>query len=66
MFSSLIAQGSLNMGERNVVASRQALRELGIPVMGEAVGEDYGRSVRFFVAEGRVVVSSVGRADVSL
>lgn len=66
MFSSLIAQGSLNMGERNVVASRQALRELGIPVMGEEVGEDYGRSVRFFVAEGRVVVSSVGRADVSL
>ena len=66
MFASLMAPGTLNMGERNIIASRQALRELGIPVVAEEVGADFGRSVRFHVGEGRVVVSSVGRSDVTL
>lgn len=66
MFASLMAPGTLNMGERNVIASRQALKRLGIPVRGEEVGRDYGRSVRFELATGRVTVSSVGRPDVAL
>jgi chemotaxis protein CheD len=66
MFASLMAPGTLNMGERNVIASRQALKKLGIPVLGEEVGRDYGRSVRFELATGRVTVSSVGRPDVAL
>ncbi|HEV2146136.1 MAG TPA: chemotaxis protein CheD [Longimicrobiaceae bacterium] len=66
MFPSLMTPGMLNMGERNLIASRQVLRELGIPVLAEEVGADYGRSVRFHVGDGRVVVSSVGRADVTL
>ena len=66
MFATLMVPGSLNMGERNIRASREALRKAGIPILGEAVGGDYGRSVRFNVAEARAVVSSVGRADVIL
>lgn len=66
MFASLMAPGTLNMGERNVIASREALRKLGIPIHAEEVGADYGRSVRFDVASGRVTVSSVGRPDVAL
>ncbi len=48
------------MGERNVAAARAVLRLAGIPVMREAVGGGAGRSVRFFVADGRVEVRSVG------
>jgi chemotaxis protein CheD len=66
MFATLMVPGSLNMGERNIRASREALRKAGIPILGEAVGGDFGRSVRFHVGEGRTVVSSVGRADVVL
>ncbi|HEX6749654.1 MAG TPA: chemotaxis protein CheD [Longimicrobium sp.] len=66
MFTSLMVPGSLNMGERNIRAAREALRRAGIPLLGEAVGGDFGRSVRFSVAEGRTVVSSVGRPDVVL
>ena len=66
MFSNLMAPGTLNMGERNVQATRRALEALGIPVLGEDVGADYGRSVRFRPGDGRVVVSSVGRDDVTL
>ena len=66
MFATLMVPGSLNMGERNIRAAREALRKAGIPILGEAVGGDYGRSVRFTVGEGRTVVSSVGKVDVVL
>jgi chemotaxis protein CheD len=66
MFQTLMVPGSLNMGARNIIASRQALQQAGIPVVAEAVGGDYGRSVRFYVGAGRTTVSSVGKADVVL
>jgi chemotaxis protein CheD len=66
MFQTLMVPGSLNMGARNIIASRQALERAGIPVVAEAVGGDYGRSVRFYVGAGRTTVSSVGKADVVL
>ena len=66
MFTSLMVPGSLNMGERNVRAAREALAKAGVPILGEAVGGDHGRSVRFAVGEGKTVVSSVGRPDVVL
>lgn len=59
MFAALAAPGTVQMGERNVVASRQVLGAHGVPVIGEDVGADYGRTVRFRVADGGVVVSSV-------
>jgi chemotaxis protein CheD len=66
MFATLMVPGTLNMGERNIRAAREALQKAGIPIRGEDVGGDYGRSVRFRVGEGRVLVSSVGRGDVVL
>ena len=66
MFQGLMVPGSLNMGARNVIAAREALQRAGIPVVGEQVGGDFGRSVRFQVGAGKTVVSSVGRTDVVL
>jgi chemotaxis protein CheD len=66
MFQTLMVPGSLNMGARNIIASRQALERAGIPILAEAVGGDYGRSVRFHVGAGKTTVSSVGKADVVL
>jgi len=59
MFSGLGSPGTIQMGERNIVASRQALHLSGVAIVGEATGGDYGRTVRFWVADGRVEVSSV-------
>ena len=59
MFASLAAPGTIQMGDRNVVACRQALSQHGIPLTGEAVGGDYGRTVRLTVTDGRLEVSSV-------
>lgn len=66
MFSQLLQPGTIQMGERNVVASRAALRAAGIPVVREAVGGTLGRSVRFDVRSGDVDVRSVGQDAVTL
>ena len=63
MFAQLMMPGSVQMGERNLAATRNALRAAAIPLAGEAVGGQAGRSVRFYVADGRVEIRSVG-ADV--
>lgn len=60
MFAQLMTPGSVQMGERNIVAARDVLRRAGIPVAAEAVGGGAGRSVRFHVADGRVEIRSVG------
>lgn len=59
MFTNLIAPGLINTGERNVLATREALHTHGIPVTGEWVGGDFGRSVVFDLATGKVTASSV-------
>jgi chemotaxis protein CheD len=65
MFSQLVTPGTIQMGERNVLASRSALRTAAIPIVREAVGGDRGRSIRFHVTDGRVEIRSVGAdADV--
>ncbi len=59
MFAALAPPGTIQMGERNVVASRQVLNAHGIPLVGEAVGGDYGRTVRLDCAAGSLEVRSV-------
>ena len=59
MFASLLPSGSVNIGERNVAASRAALAASGVPVLAEDVGGDYGRSVYFHLADGRIEVHSL-------
>ncbi|MDQ3427921.1 MAG: chemotaxis protein CheD [Gemmatimonadota bacterium] len=66
MFAALAAPGTIQMGERNVVASRQALSTHNVPLVGEAVGGDYGRTVRLWVCDGRVVINSVAHGSQTL
>lgn len=63
MFSQLVTPGTIQMGERNVLAARRVLRAAGIPIARESVGGERGRSLRFYVGDGRVEIRSVG-ADV--
>ena len=60
MFSQLVTPGTIQMGERNVLAARNALRAAEIPILREAVGGERGRTVRFHVKDGRVEIRSVG------
>jgi chemotaxis protein CheD len=60
MFGQLMTPGTIQMGERNIVAARNALRTAAIPIARESVGGERGRSVRFHVSDGRVEIRSVG------
>lgn len=59
MFGSLLPGGGINMGERNIEATRQALSANGVTLTAEDVGGDYGRSVYFDLADGTVKVKSL-------
>jgi chemotaxis protein CheD len=64
MFAQLMTPGTVQMGERNIAAARAALRDGAIPVIGEAVGGERGRSVHFHTSDGRVVSRTVGGDEV--
>lgn len=59
MFASLAPPGTIQMGERNLVAARQVLNTHHFPLVGEAVGGDFGRTVRFRICDGQVQITTV-------
>ena len=63
MFGQLVNGTGINVGERNIVATREALAAAGIPIVAEDTGLDYGRSVYFHLADGRVEVRSLKKGD---
>ena len=62
MFAALLPSG-INMGQRNIDATRAALYKLGIPVIAEDVGGEFGRSVRVVAATGAMTVRSLTGGD---
>lgn len=66
MFSGLSPSGVMAVGARNAEAVRLALERLGIPVVAEDLGGNWGRTVHLQAADGRLVVSNVLRDDVVL
>ena len=63
MFGQLVASTGINVGERNVAATRDVLVAHGIPLVAEDTGLDYGRSVYFHLTDGRLEVRSLKRGD---
>jgi chemotaxis protein CheD len=63
MFAQLLPANTINMGERNIVATKQALERAKIPLIAADVGGDWGRSVYLDVATGRVVIRSLKQGD---
>lgn len=63
MFGQLVNNTGINVGERNVVATREALAAAGVPIIAEDTGLDYGRSVYFHLADGRLEVRSLKKGD---
>ena len=66
MFGALLPAGGVNMGERNAEAARRALAAAGIPLVADDTGGDFGRSVYFNVADGRVRVRALRRGEYDL
>jgi chemotaxis protein CheD len=63
MFGQLGNGSGINVGERNIAATREVLSEAGLPLVAEDTGLDYGRSVYFYLDDGRVEVRSIRKGD---
>lgn len=56
----------LNVGDRNIAAAEQQLADLGIRIRAQATGGSTGRTVRFYLEDGRVTVRSLGQSEQTL
>ena len=63
MFGNLSPSGAVQMGERNVVASRQVLEEQGITITAEATGGTTGRSIRLQAADGQLFIRTLAGGE---
>lgn len=55
-------QGDIvQVGNRNVAASKAALEKLKIPILAEDTGKNYGRTVTFYPETGEFHIKAVGR-----
>lgn len=50
----------LNIGERNVQATIEALRQYDIPIVAQDTGGNYGRTIELHAANGNLVVKTIG------
>ena len=53
----------VRVGDRNVEASKKALKTLGIPILAEDTGENFCRTVIFYPETGDYVIRAVGKAE---
>ncbi|MBS4539871.1 chemotaxis protein CheD [Clostridium sp. D2Q-11] len=50
----------LKIGERNVLASKSKLDELGIKIIAEDTGGNFGRTIEFRSSDGSLLIKTIG------
>jgi chemotaxis protein CheD len=55
---SFSSTAQLNIGERNVTATKEILKKLRIPLVAEDTGENYGRTIILDTDNGQLIVKS--------
>lgn len=63
MFSSISDTSLSNIGQRNVIAVKETLAKLGIPIIADDTGKDYGRTVYFYAEDGKMQVKSAEKGE---
>ena len=53
----------MTVGESNVLATKEKLQSLKIPILAEDTGNNYGRTVVFYPESGDFLIKSVGKPD---
>lgn len=61
MFSFGSTNDLMRIGERNALASKKKLKELGIPLLAEDCGQNYGRTIEFFSETGELKIKTIGK-----
>lgn len=61
MFTFAGQSDVMRIGQRNVLMSKQVLAAVGIPIVAEDTGGNYGRTIRLDCATGDLEVRTIGR-----
>lgn len=61
MFKS---NNAFNIGERNIEAVKKELKELGITIVGEETGKEFGRTVKLSMENGDLSIRSIHESKV--
>jgi len=59
MFAHNSTNDSMRIGDRNVEATVNLLRKLGIPLLGKETGLNYGRTVELYSEDGRFLIKTI-------
>ena len=60
MFALSTSNENMKIGERNVESSLKVLRSLGIPIVAQDTGLNYGRTIELHTDTGKLVVKTIG------
>lgn len=66
MFQFATKSDMMQIGQRNVEASKKKLAELKIPILAEDTGANYGRTVTFFPETGDFIIRAVGKSETTI
>lgn len=61
MFAFNTSNDMLRIGDRNVEAVKDKLKSLGIKIIAEDTGLNYGRTIEFYTESGELHIKSVGK-----
>lgn len=61
MFAFKSDNEMLRVGDRNVEATKNKLKELQIPLIAEDTGKNAGRTIEFYPETGELLIKSVGK-----
>lgn len=62
MFNFQGTSDLLQVGDRNVAATKEKLKQLGIPILAEDTGANFGRTVTFYPETGEFHIKTVGKS----
>ncbi len=60
MFSFQTNNEIMKIGERNVLATKEILQLLNIPIIAEDTGGNYGRTIEFYSNNGKLIIKTIG------
>jgi len=60
MFAFTESSDMMRIGSRNVLAAKEKLEELKIPVIAEDTGGNYGRTIELFSNDGKLLIKTIG------
>lgn len=63
MFAAITNSSISNIGQRNVIAVKESLAKLKIPIIADDTGKNYGRTLYFTASDGLMRIKSVNNGE---